>query len=65
MEGMERVIVCLVKILKDFLRLAPPVSETWVAFALCVIKIFRRLTGLCGGQSYHTRRLPAANAVHM
>lgn len=56
MEGMERVTVCFLKFLKDCLRLASPLSETQVVFALCVIKIFWRLTGLYGGHTYHTHR---------
>lgn len=55
-EGMERVTVCFLKILKVCLRLASPLSETWVVFALLVIKILWRLTGLCGGHTYHTLR---------
>lgn len=55
-EGMERVTVCFLKILKVCLRLASPLSETWVVFALRVIKVLWRLTGLCGGHTYHTLR---------
>lgn len=65
MEGMERVTVCFLKILQDCLRLASPLSETWVAFAHCVIKIFWRLTGLYRGHTYYTQRLLAAHAIHM